>query len=66
MLYIAYMIYIFCMKEDEQRFTTIRISKKTFNEIFILKRNLELKYKKQYSYDDVISRLLEMYEGLKL
>jgi len=54
------------MTGGEEKFTTIRISKTSFEKIFVLKRNFELRDKKEHSYDDVISKLLALYEGLKI
>ena len=60
------MIYNFCMTYDNKKFTTIRISRESFDKLFIMKRAFELQDKKEYNYNDVIVRLLEIYEGLKL
>lgn len=61
MIYInvIYLIYIiFLMASEKERFTTIRISANTFEKLFIVKHKLELKNKKDYSYDAVIKTLL--------
>jgi len=54
------------MTYDNKKFTTIRISRESFDKLFIMKRAFELQDKKEYNYNDVIVRLLEIYEGLKL
>ncbi len=47
------------MNKTEEKFTTVRVSTDTFSRLFVIKNKLELKDKKDYSYDVVIKHLLD-------